>query len=138
MNNRVIKAATVFAFTTIVVLSAFVAKAADEVAKPKPAIELGTPFVDNAILQRQMPVPVWGWSKPGAKITVEFTGQKKTAAAGKDGKWLLTLDPLKASAEPAELKRGSRGRCRGIPGKNGTVRKRPYSESARRSPKRKK
>ena len=32
------------------------------------AIELGTPLADNAILQRQMPVPIWGWSKPGTKV----------------------------------------------------------------------
>jgi len=71
--------------------------------KPKPAIELGAPFADNAILQRQMPVPVWGWSKPGAKVTVEFAGQKKSATAGKDGKWMLKLDALEASATPQEL-----------------------------------
>ncbi len=52
------------------------------VAKPKPDIELGAPFADNAILQRQMPVPVWGWSKPGVKVMVEFAGQTKTATAG--------------------------------------------------------
>jgi sialate O-acetylesterase len=40
-----------------------------------PAIELGLPFRDNAILQREMPVPVWGWSKPGTTVTVEFAGQ---------------------------------------------------------------
>ncbi|MBL7220078.1 MAG: hypothetical protein ISS69_08185, partial [Phycisphaerae bacterium] len=72
-------------------------------AEEKPAIELGALFADNAILQRQMKVPVWGWSKPGTKIRVEFAGQKKTAAAGKDGKWMLQLDQLKASFEPAEM-----------------------------------
>lgn len=71
--------------------------------KPKPAIELGVPFADNAILQRQMDLPVWGWSKPGTKVTVEFAGQKKSAIAGKDGKWMLKLDPLKASFKPAEM-----------------------------------
>ena len=69
----------------------------------KPAIALGAPFVDNAILQRELPVPVWGWSKPGTKITVAFSGQKITAEAGKNGKWMLKLKPLKASAEPAEM-----------------------------------
>jgi len=73
------------------------------VAQAKLDIELGAPFCDNAILQREIPVPVWGWSKPGTKITVEFAGQKATAEAGKDGKWLLKLKPLKASAEPAEM-----------------------------------
>lgn len=70
---------------------------------PAPAIELGAPFADNAVLQRQMPVPVWGWSKPGTEVTVAFAGQKKTARAGDDGKWMLRLDPLEASAEPREL-----------------------------------
>jgi len=68
-----------------------------------PAIELGAPFADNAILQREMTVPVWGWSKPGTKVTVEFAGQKKTAAAGEDGKWMVRLDPLVASFDPAEM-----------------------------------
>jgi sialate O-acetylesterase len=69
------------------------------------AIELGAPFCDNAVLQREMAVPVWGWSKPGTQITVEFAGQKKTATAtaGADGKWMVKLDPLKASFDPAEM-----------------------------------
>lgn len=71
--------------------------------KPKPAIELGAPFADNAILQRQMDLPVWGWSKPGTKVTVAFAGQKKSATTDKDGKWMLKLAPLKASFKPAEM-----------------------------------
>jgi len=67
------------------------------------AIELGTPFADNAILQRQMPVPVWGWSKPGTKVTVEFADQKQAAEAGKDGKWMVELNDLEAGFEPAEM-----------------------------------
>jgi hypothetical protein len=73
------------------------------VATTKQAIELGAPFCDNAVLQRDMKVPVWGWSKPGVEVTVEFAGQKKSAKAGKDGKWMVELDPLKASFEPAEM-----------------------------------
>lgn len=69
----------------------------------KPAIELGTPFCDNAILQQQMNVPVWGWSDPGTKVTVEFAGQKKSATAGRDGKWQIKLNPLKASFDPSEM-----------------------------------
>ena len=41
-----------------------------------------------------MPLPVWGWSKPGATVTVEFAGQKESATAGADGKWMLKLKPL--------------------------------------------
>ncbi len=77
-----------------------------EDAKPAealPAVVLGVPFRDNAILQREMPVPVWGWSKPGSTVTVEFAGQKESATAGADGKWVLKLKPLKASSVPAEM-----------------------------------
>ena len=105
MNNRPTKTAAAFAFTAALLLSPFAANAAAQTpaAKPKPAIELGAPFADNAILQRQMPVPAWGWSKPGTKVTVEFAGQKKSAAAGEDGKWMLELDALKANANPQEM-----------------------------------
>ncbi len=72
-------------------------------AAPAPAIELGSPFRDNAILQREKDVPVWGWSKPGTSVTVEFAGQKESAKTGADGKWMLKLKPLKANAEPAEM-----------------------------------
>ncbi len=67
------------------------------------ALELGAPFADNAVLQRELSVPVWGWSKPGTEVTVEFAGQKKSVKAGENGKWMLNLDALKASAEPREM-----------------------------------
>ena len=65
------------------------------------ALKLGTPFRDNAILQRGMKVPVRGWSPP--KVPVTFAGQTKQAVSGPDGKWMIELDPLKANATPAEL-----------------------------------
>jgi len=94
-----------FAITAALLLSPFASLAAEEKSAPaiEPAIELGSPFRDNAVLQREMPLPVWGWSKPGTTVTVEFAGQKETAKAGADGKWMLKLKPLKASAEPAEM-----------------------------------
>lgn len=66
-------------------------------------VTLGSPFGDGMVLQREMPVPVWGWAEPGAKIAVAFQGQKKEAVAGKDGKWRVTLDPLKTAKAPAVL-----------------------------------
>lgn len=103
MNRRLTKIVASVAFTAAMLLSAFAVNAAEEAAKPKPAIELGSPLVDNAILQREMEVPVWGWSKPGTKVTVEFAGQKKTATTGEDGKWMLQLGALQANADPREM-----------------------------------
>lgn len=66
-------------------------------------LELASPFVDDAILQRQMAVPVWGWATPTDQVTVSFAGQTKTASADKLGKWMVQLDPLEASAEARTL-----------------------------------
>ena len=73
-------------------------------ADPRPLeIEVGAPFCDNMVLQREMPVPVWGWSRPGTRVTVEFSNQQKTSIAGTRGEWMVELDPLQASFVPAEM-----------------------------------
>ncbi|HUS91216.1 MAG TPA: hypothetical protein VM695_05165, partial [Phycisphaerae bacterium] len=58
---------------------------------------------DHMVLQRRKPAPIWGAAEAGEKVTVRFAGQSKTAVAGKDGRWLVRLDALEASAEPREL-----------------------------------
>ena len=55
------------------------------------------------VLQRDLPVPVWGWAGAGEKVVVSFAGQSRAVKAGEDGKWLIRLEPLKASAEAASL-----------------------------------
>ncbi len=67
------------------------------------ALQVSSMFGDHAVLQRELPVPVWGRSRPGTTVTIEFSGQKKTATAGQDGKWMAQLDPLSASATPQEM-----------------------------------
>ena len=67
-------------------------------------LTVGKMFSDNMVLQREMPVPVWGTADAGDKVTVEFAGQKKVATADADGKWSVKLDALKTSDKPAEMK----------------------------------
>jgi sialate O-acetylesterase len=62
-------------------------------------VELASIFSDSMVLQRELPVPVWGWADPGEEITVAFAGQSKKTETGKDGRWQVKLDPLKASAK---------------------------------------
>ena len=50
----------------------------------------------HMVLQRDLPVPVWGTAAPGEKVTVTFRGREKSAAADARGNWRVTLDPLKA------------------------------------------
>jgi sialate O-acetylesterase len=60
-------------------------------------------FCDHAVLQRQVPVPVWGWAGPGTKVTVSFAGQTKAGVAQADGKWLVRLSPMRVSVEPRSM-----------------------------------
>lgn len=61
-----------------------------------------THFGDHMVLQRNIPVPVWGTAGPGEKVTVRFQGQVKTVTAGTDGKWMARLDPM-PSGIPSDL-----------------------------------
>ena len=76
---------------------------AGELSAAEQKLELAAPFTDNAILQRESTVPVWGWDAPGSKVTVQFAGQIKTTVAGKTGDWMVKLDPLKVSRTERSL-----------------------------------
>ena len=92
---------TLLALLTVMLLAGMAGGAE---APPKTrTLELASPFLDHAILQRDMPVPVWGWAKKGSTVTVTFAGQKKTAQADAQGKWKLKLATMKASAEGRTL-----------------------------------
>ena len=47
-----------------------------------------------------MPVPVWGWAKPGATVKVRFAGQSVRTTAKADGAWMIKLAPLAVDATP--------------------------------------
>jgi sialate O-acetylesterase len=67
------------------------------------ALEIPTIFSDGMVLQRDMPVPVWGRAQAGARVTVRFANQAVDATADASGAWIARLAPLAASAAPAEL-----------------------------------
>ena len=39
------------------------------------------------VLQRDLPVPIWGWAEAGEEVSVSFSGQTKKAKANDKGKW---------------------------------------------------
>ncbi len=67
--------------------------------------ELDLPSVlsDNMVLQRDVPVRVWGWAPPGEEVTVGFAGDTATATAGQDCTWQVELPAVPANDEPAAL-----------------------------------
>jgi sialate O-acetylesterase len=73
------------------------------VVRAQASLVMGSVFSDRMILQRDLPVPVWGRAEPGATVTVSFAGQEKSGLVASDGRWSVRLDPLTASAEPRVL-----------------------------------
>ncbi|WP_419193802.1 sialate O-acetylesterase [Novipirellula herctigrandis] len=67
-------------------------------------LTVASPFTDNAVLQRDMRVPVWGTANAGTTVTVEFAGQKKSSVANTSGQWKVQLDSMVANAEPQVLR----------------------------------
>jgi len=59
-------------------------------------------FSDNMVLQRDMPIRVWGWAKPGATVTITMT-ENATEARAKAGD--LALARL---TDPAEIKKAQK------------------------------
>lgn len=60
-------------------------------------------FGNNAVLQRNTFVPVWGTATPGDQVTVSFHGTDYSTVADRHGKWQVRLNPMPACCEPAEL-----------------------------------
>ncbi len=88
------------------------AKAAEKLVKGQdridaPAIADGlcvhNLFHSGMVLQRDKPIRVWGWAKPGEKVTVTFGGQTGTHSAAADRAWKVELPALSVSAEPRTL-----------------------------------
>jgi sialate O-acetylesterase len=68
------------------------------------ALSVAKIFSDHMVLQRQLPIPVWGTATAGNEVSVEFAGKTTQAVAGADGKWQAVLAPLDASATGRELR----------------------------------
>ncbi len=66
-------------------------------------VQLSVVIGQDAVIQRDMPVPIWGISDPGEAVTVTFADQVKSTTAGPLGRWSVELDPMPASTEPRQL-----------------------------------
>lgn len=66
------------------------------------AAELNPLFQDNAVLQCDARVPVWGAARDGEKITVAFAGQHVSTVAT-NGVWKIWLRPMRVNATPQTL-----------------------------------
>lgn len=53
-------------------------------------------FSDSMVLQRNVPLRIWGTANPGEQVTVSLHLQEKTTRAGENGSWQVILAPEKA------------------------------------------
>jgi len=58
---------------------------------------------DGMILQRDVPVKIWGWASSGEKVILNFKNQSFETVTSGDGKWQITLPAQKAGG-PYEMK----------------------------------
>jgi sialate O-acetylesterase len=60
-------------------------------------------FQDRAVLQRDMPVPVWGEANCGQRVLVSYREQVLEAVADSAGRWRVQLPPMRAHSEGSTL-----------------------------------
>jgi sialate O-acetylesterase len=59
-------------------------------------VRLPTIFTDNMMLQRDLPVRVWGWAEVGEAVSVTLSGNTAATKADKNGRWTIELPAIKA------------------------------------------
>lgn len=66
-------------------------------------VKLPAFFADHAVLQRDRPLPIWGWADPGESVSVSLGTQTAKTVTGPDGRWIVRLTPQPASKHPLTL-----------------------------------
>ena len=65
-------------------------------------VRLHALFTDNMVLQRGLPVTIWGTADADEKVVVKFQGQTVRGTV-KDGRWSVKLSPLLGNTTPDTL-----------------------------------
>ncbi|HOO83714.1 MAG TPA: hypothetical protein PLS94_04060, partial [Prolixibacteraceae bacterium] len=61
---------------------------------------------DGMVLQRNVPIKLWGWAKPGEKISLKFNNRTYITNANTDSTWQLVLEQQNAGGPYNMLIRG--------------------------------
>jgi sialate O-acetylesterase len=66
-------------------------------------VKLPAVIGSHMVLQRDVPVPIWGWASPGEAVAVQWGEQTAQATADAQGNWKVTLQATKATATARHL-----------------------------------
>ncbi|NND98223.1 MAG: sulfatase-like hydrolase/transferase [Pirellulaceae bacterium] len=61
-------------------------------------------FGSHMVLQADAEIPVWGWARPGATVTVTLGSDTQIATTDQKGKWSIRLPARTANASPSEMR----------------------------------
>ena len=73
------------------------------VANVQADVRLPAVISNNMVLQKDIPLPIWGWADPGERITVTIGKSVLTKTADRAGNWRVTLPPIKTAGGPHEM-----------------------------------
>src|ERR1700681_4849696 len=62
-------------------------------------VKLPAVIDSHMVLQRDRPLPIWGWADPGEEVTVTLDAQKVSAKADDKGQWKVTLHPVQSDGK---------------------------------------
>ena len=65
---------------------------------PSALAEFRLPMIisDHSVLQRQVPIHIWGWASAGEHVSVTLHGQSRSTDANTYGEWSMWLQPEQA------------------------------------------
>lgn len=86
--------------STVMIVALTIASSANSL---RAELKMSSVFGNHMVLQQKQPVRIWGWTKPGQNVTVEFADQTARTTAGDDGRFELSLKPVHAGG-PYTLK----------------------------------
>jgi len=66
-------------------------------------IKMPAIFSDGMVLQQAQLVRIWGTAEAGEDVKVTFGEQSHSSLTDPTGKWSITLNPMSANAQPANL-----------------------------------
>ena len=67
------------------------------------ALRLPAVLSDHMVLQRDIPINLWGWAEPNETITVRFNGNEISTQADEKGHWQTQFPAQAASSVPMEM-----------------------------------
>ncbi len=74
-----------------------------EVQTAQANVRLPEVISNNMVLQKDIPLPIWGWAEAGEEVTVSLGDSTQTTKADGAGQWRVTLPAIKTAGGPHEM-----------------------------------